>query len=81
MTARRTPRATALEVTTDAGECVRLEGRRAEIIAFLAAELATRPQVETLEVWTLEIQVTQGRIIPRFGETGVPWTFRSAFTA
>lgn len=81
MTARRTPRATGLEVVVSSGERIRLTGRRAEILAYLAAEIAGRAQLADLEVWQLEVSVTRERIVCRFAETGTAWRFRTEHTA
>jgi len=81
VTERRTPRASSLTLVTDTGERVVLSGRRAEILAYLAAELVARDRLEALEVWSLELHVTQAKILCRLSETGVPWRFRTEQTA
>lgn len=81
MTARRQPRATALEVTVNSGEHIRLTGRLAEVLACISVELASRPQYAQKEFWRLEVNVSQQKVVVSFLDTAEPWRFRDVFTA
>lgn len=77
MTARRAPRATALEVVVSSGERVRLSGRLAEVLAYLAVQLAAHPNLAHADFWKLEAEVSRAKVFCRFSETHEPWGFRS----
>jgi hypothetical protein len=80
VTARRAPRASSLEVVVSSGERVRLAGRLAEVLAYVAAEVACRPALATKEFWRLEVDVSQGKVLCRFTDTAEPWRFRTGDT-
>lgn len=81
MTARRTPRATALEVTVSSGERIALTGRLAEVLACISVELANRPHYAGKEFWRVEVNVSQSKVVVSFLDTAEPWRFRDEFTA